>query len=182
VRFSDDTEDALVFVVALANTVPAGSASGADELTDPARLTALLDEHGYSGRRDGDDAELADVRATRDRLRALWSLDENGIVTEVNAMLAEADALPQLTRHDALDWHIHATSLDAPLAERIRVEAAMAFVDVVRGGATPLLRVCGADDCEGVFLDQSKNGSRRFCSVRCGNRMNVNAYRERRRG
>jgi len=55
----------------------------------------------------------------------------------------------------------------------------MAFVDVVRSTATAQLRVCAAHDCEGVFVDLSKNGSKRFCSLRCGNRMNVNAYRER---
>jgi predicted RNA-binding Zn ribbon-like protein len=29
-------------------------------------------------------------------------------------------------------------------------------------------------------VDLSRNGSKRFCSVRCGNRMNMVAFRERR--
>ena len=178
-RFTGDTEDSLAFVTALVNTLPAASASRADELTTPEQLVWLLDEHAYSGRRDGDQAELDEVRTTRDRLRRLWGLGVEELVDDVNRMLAEAAALPQVTRHDHLDWHIHATRPEAALAERIRVEAAMAFVDVVRGGATSQLRVCAADDCEGVFVDLSKNGSKRFCSLRCGNRMNVNAYRER---
>ena len=41
------------------------------------------------------------------------------------------------------------------------------------------LRVCAADDCEGLLLDLSRNGLKRFCSVRCGNRMNMIAFRER---
>ncbi len=82
-------------------------------------------------------------------------------------------------RHDEFDWHIHATPLDAPLAERIRVEVALALVDIIRAGATDRLRVCEAHDCEGVLVDLSRNGSKRFCSVRCGNRMNMIAYRER---
>ncbi|GAA2089529.1 CGNR zinc finger domain-containing protein [Pseudolysinimonas kribbensis] len=178
-RFSDDTEASLAFVVALANTVPTASASGADELETPEQLAWLLDEYGYSGRHDADEAELEEVRAARAQLRSLWRLRKDEAVAEVNRMLVDAGALPQLVRHDHLDWHIHATSLDAPLAERIRVEAAMGFVDVIRAAATSQLRTCEAHDCEGVFVDLSRNGSKRFCSLRCGNRMNVSAYRER---
>src|SRR5829696_1388661 len=41
-------------------------------------------------------------------------------------------ALPQLVRHDGLDWHIHAVPRDAPLDRRIVVESALAMVDVIR--------------------------------------------------
>ena len=178
-RFTGDTEADLLFVVALVNTEPSASASGADELAEPEQLEWLLDEHGYSGRRDGDDAELAEVRRVRAELRRFWTYSRDESVSAVNRILSSAKALPQLVKHDNLDWHVHATSSDAPLAERISVEAALAFSDVVRGNAADQLRVCAADDCDGVFVDLSRNGSKRFCSLRCGNRMNVTAYRER---
>lgn len=178
--FTPDTEGSLGFVVALADTVPDASASGQDELSDPESLSHLLDTWHYSGRRDGDIRELAEVKAARDRLTAIWHLDRDGVVAEVNAILAESNALPQLVRHDHLDWHIHGTAPDAPLAERILVEASMALVDVVRADAIDRLRDCEADDCAGIFVDLSKNGSKLYCSARCGNRMHVRAYRERR--
>ncbi len=109
-------------------------------------------------------------------------MDVDRAVVEVNRLLTAANALPQLRRHDGLDWHIHATEPEAPLAERVRVEAALALVDVIRSGATDRLRICSAEDCDGLLVDLSRNGSKRFCSVRCGNRMNVNAYRERQAG
>lgn len=177
--FTPDTEMALGFVAALADTVPEASATGLDELDDPASLVALLDTWRYSGRRDGDARELAQVKAARTRLTAIWHRDRDGVVDEVNAILAGANAVPRLVRHDGLDWHIHATESDAPLAERILVEAAMAFIDVVRADAIDRLRDCEADDCAGIFVDLSKNGSKRYCSTRCGNRMHVRAYRER---
>jgi predicted RNA-binding Zn ribbon-like protein len=177
--FTNDTEASLGFAAALADTVPEASDSGDDELSTPAQLTALLDTWKFSGRRDGDDRELAEVRAARTRLRALWLLDRDDAVDEVNDLLVDARALPQLVRHDGLDWHIHATDIDAPLARRILVEAAMAFVDVIRADEIERLRVCDADDCEGLYVDMSKNASRRFCSTRCGNRMAVRAYRAR---
>lgn len=177
--FTNDTEASLGFAAALADTVPEASDSGDDELSTPAQLTSLLHMWKFSGRRDGDDRELADVRAARTRLRALWLLDRDDAVDEVNDLLVDARALPQLVRHDDLDWHIHATEIDAPLARRILVEAAMAFVDVIRADEMERLRVCDADDCEGLYVDMSKNASRRFCSPRCGNRMAVRAYRAR---
>ena len=177
--FTDDTVSALNFVAALADTVPEASESGADELATPDQLADLLDAWIYSGRRDGDAGALAEVVAARDRLRALWALDRDDAVVAVNEILAEANAVPRLVRHDTLDWHIHATSSETPLAERILVEAAMALVDVIRADETDRMRACAADDCSGIFLDLSKNGSRRFCSTRCGNRMAVRAYRAR---
>jgi predicted RNA-binding Zn ribbon-like protein len=97
-------------------------------------------------------------------------------------MLREARALPYLTRHDGSDWHLHATEPGAPLAERIRAEAAFALIDVIRMNEMGRLRVCAADDCTGLLVDLSRNGSKRFCSVRCGNRMNMVAFRERQGG
>lgn len=179
-RFSDDTEQALAFVAALVNSAPAASASGLDELASQDQLVVLLDQHTYSGRRDGDEKELAEVRRARGRLGRFWQLDADDSVELLNRMLSSARAMPQLVRHDHLDWHIHATEPDAPLAQRIEVEAALALADVIRGGARDQLRRCDADGCDGIFVDLSRNGSKRFCSVRCGNRMNVSAYRERR--
>jgi predicted RNA-binding Zn ribbon-like protein len=180
--FAPDTEESLDFTVALANTAPTASRSGTDELATPTQLTALLTEFRYSGRFDRDADELAQVIATRERLRTIWSLDRDGIADQVNAMLREANALPQLARHDGIDWHLHATPPHAPLAERIRVEISLALSDVIRTDTTDRLRVCAADDCDGLLVDLSRNGSKRFCSVRCGNRMTMVAYRERQAG
>jgi predicted RNA-binding Zn ribbon-like protein len=178
-HFAPDTEEVLEFAVTLANTHPLASRSGADELSTVEDLDAMLTRALYSGRIDRDEAERVDVVSTRDRLRAIWTLGRDDAVTEVNAMLSEADALPQLTRHDGSGWHWHATAADAPLAERIRVEIALALADVIRAGAMDRLRRCAAPDCAGLLVDLSRNGSKRYCSVRCGNRMNMVAFRER---
>lgn len=178
-HFAPDTEDTLEFVIALANTHPTASRTSLDELATPADLTALLDAHTYSGRFDRDLAELNEVHEARDQLRHMWSLPADDAVGVINAWLRDATALPFLTRHDHFDWHLHATPADAQLATRIRVEAALALVDVIRTGETGRLRVCDAPDCEGLLADLSRNGSKRFCSVRCGNRMNQLAHRAR---
>jgi predicted RNA-binding Zn ribbon-like protein len=42
------------------------------------------------------------------------------------------------------------------------------------------LQVCPEDDCAGAFYDESRNRSRRWCSMNVyGNRQKVRAYRDR---
>jgi predicted RNA-binding Zn ribbon-like protein len=178
-HFTPDTEDTLAFLVDLANTHPTASRSGADELAEPAELTALLDQHGYTGRFDRDAGELASVVRVREELRTLWSLPRDDQVGELNRWLREVNALPFLVRHDRFDWHLHATGPDAPLADRMRAEGALALAEVTRANANDRMRVCAAFDCTGLLLDKSRNGSKRFCSVRCGNRVNQQGFRER---
>jgi predicted RNA-binding Zn ribbon-like protein len=167
----------LVAAVTLVNTDDT-----VDELAGVEDLAAFYAEHEYTGRRDGDRAELDAVRALRPRLRALLTSERDDAARIVNEMLAEAGALPQLVRHDHWDWHLHAVDPRAPLSTRIAVETAMAMVDVIRADELSRLGTCADEDCTGVVLDLSRNRSRRFCSTACGNRNAVAAYRARRAG
>jgi predicted RNA-binding Zn ribbon-like protein len=172
--FAPDTADALEAAVVLAN-----SALEPDTLTTVEDLTAFFEGQGYSGAHRGDRTELEAVRAVRPRLRVLLLADRDAAVEHVNQVLADARAVPRLVRHDRLDWHIHAIDDDAPLADRVLVETAMAMIDVVRADEMGRLGVCAADDCDGLVLDLSRNRSRRYCSTTCGNREAVAAYRAR---
>ena len=176
-RFAHDTVVSLQAAVTLANT-----AEPPDTLASVDALDEFYAEFEYTGRRDGDDAELAAVRALRPTLRELLTSDRDRAVELVNEMLAEAGALPQLVRHDRWDWHLHAVEPEAPLATRIIVETAMAMVDVIRADELSRLGVCADEGCEGIVLDLSRNRSRRFCSTACGNRNAVAAYRARHSG
>ncbi|WP_439593195.1 CGNR zinc finger domain-containing protein [Microbacterium sp.] len=176
--FINDTRQALTAAVHLVNTLP--GYDGEDTLQTADDLDVYLRVNPYTGTIRRDAAEIDAVRGIRSRLRELWDVDRESAVPLVNRMLSDGHALPQLSKHDEFDWHIHATSDDASLATRILVEAAMAFVDVIRSDEYDRVRVCDADDCESVYVDFSRNGSKRYCDTgNCGNRMNVNAYRER---
>jgi predicted RNA-binding Zn ribbon-like protein len=176
--FADDTEASLRAAVALVN-----SAEDPDTLTEIGQLDEWYAEHGFTGRRDGDTAELDALRELRPVLRALLTAERDDAAELVNSLLAEAQALPQLRRHDGLDWHIHAVPAGAPLERRVAVEAAMAMIDVIRARELSRLSVCVDERCECLVLDLSRNRSRRFCSTTCANRNAVAAYRARgRRG
>jgi predicted RNA-binding Zn ribbon-like protein len=175
VLFAHDTEVALASAAALVNT-----AGPPEQLPDAGDLDRFVDTWRWTGARARNAAELRAVHALRPRLRRLWEVDEAHVVALVNELLQEANALPQLLKHDAWDYHLHATPTDAPLATRMAVEAAMAFVDVVRSKELSRLRVCELPGCGNVLVDLSKNRSKRFCDAGCGNRAAVAAYRARR--
>jgi predicted RNA-binding Zn ribbon-like protein len=177
VLFAHDTVASLRAAVDLVN-----SGEEPDTLTTVATLDAWYAEQGYTGRHDGDEAELAALRALRPVLRELLTAARDRAAQLVNGMLAGAGALPQLVRHDGLDWHIHAVPRDAPLERRVVVETAMAMIDVIRAGELSRLSVCADERCGGLVLDLSRNRSRRFCSTTCANRNAVAAYRARSRG
>ena len=180
--FIHDTEMSLRAAAALVNTLPETDSDGMDRLVTQADFDAYLDEYAYTGTFHRDDEELEAVRDNRPRLLELWSVGRDEAVPLVNAMLRDGQALPQLVRHDEFDWHIHATESEAPLSVRMLVESALAFVDVIRSDQWDRVRVCAADDCESVYVDFSKNGSKRYCDTgNCGNRANVAAYRNRKR-
>jgi predicted RNA-binding Zn ribbon-like protein len=176
--FAHDTEVALSAAAALVNT----SLQPTEELATLDDLDAFVRTWQWTGIRRRTRAELHAVQALRPRLRQLWLVDEDGAVQLVNTLLREANALPQLVKHDEWDYHLHATDPAAPLSDRMAVEAAMAMVDVIRMGEYGRLQTCAAAACEDVLVDLSKNRSRRFCGTSCANRTNVAAYRARRRG
>ena len=174
--FTHDTEMSLNATAELVNTARGGQ----ERLPDIAALDAFVDHWRWTGSRTRDRVELDAVHALRPRLARLWEMTEDEAVILVNTLLRDANALPQLLKHDGWEYHIHATPPEAPLADRMAVDAAMAFADVIRTGELGRLRVCAADDCDDVLVDLSKNRSRRFCGLTCANRVNVAAYRSRR--
>lgn len=174
--FAPDTEEALGTVVDLINT----SLGEADDLLTPADLDVFVAEQRFSGSRTHTDSELRSVRQLRTQLREIWLADEDSAVEQVNFILRNARALPQLVKHDDLGYHVHATTPQAPLSERMAVEAAMSLSDVIRSGERERLRSCAATDCDAVLLDLSKNRSKRYCDTgNCANREHVRAYRRR---
>lgn len=174
--FAPDTELALRSVVNLVNS----AANGSEGLASAEDLDRFLAAEGISGSRTRDDCELASVRQLRQQLTALWTADEDSAVETINRLLRKARALPQLVKHDHWDWHLHATTPEAPLVDRMSTEAAMALADVIRGKETDRMRICESEDCDAAVLDLSRNRSKRYCDTgNCANRAHVAAYRAR---
>ncbi|NAZ75291.1 RNA-binding protein [Kineococcus sp. T13] len=170
-----DTELSLQAAAVLAN-----SALPPDTLERVEDLDRFWQRFGYTGRRDGDAAELAAVRALRPLLRELLTSERDRAAELVNDVLARCGAVPRLVRHGAVDWHVHAVGSTEPLDVRVLVETAMAVLELVRLDEVSRLSTCADDGCDGVVVDLSRNRSRRYCSTTCANRNAVSAYRARR--
>ena len=118
--FGYDTDMALRAAAALANSEHAAP----DGLSTVQDLADFVLAWGWTGTVLGTPAELRQVRDIRAQVRSLWAPDEHAAVERVNVLLHQANAVPQLVKHDEYDWHLHATPSDAPLATRMVVEAA----------------------------------------------------------
>ena len=153
-------------------------------------LRSVADVAGF-GRRyafHGAPAEPGDVprlRAYRARLDAVAvaceSGDDQAAIAILNALLAETGAVPQVVAHDGRGPHVHVSRPTAPLADRIAAHLAMGLAELVVAGESRRLRSCASPACRDVYVDLSRNRSRRYCDSRtCGNRQHVAAYRARR--
>jgi predicted RNA-binding Zn ribbon-like protein len=179
VNFTHYSEDAAQLGADLVNT--RGRPSGREYLGDAETLREFLVEHEMQVPPRITDADIEDVHRWRDRLTAVWEIEGEGSKAEIlNQILREVDALPQLTDHDG-SWHVHYVCSDAPISHKIAGAAAMGLANVLSEYGVTRFGMCGAEDCLDVFVDTSRNKSRRYCGDTCSTRVNVAAYRKRKK-
>ncbi len=180
-EFTGYAEAAVTLAVDLVNS--RNPVSGRDDLQGPDDLADFLAAHRFSLQREVGPSELEAAKRARERLRAVFEApDEPTAMASINSLLSDADALPHLSNHDGEPWHLHFTRQDGPLAARIAAEAAMGLAVVIDHDGFDRLSVCEGHRCRDVFVDKSRNRSRRYCSPEvCGNRAHVAAYRARRK-
>jgi predicted RNA-binding Zn ribbon-like protein len=99
----------------------------------------------------------------------------------VNDLLIESDCRPRLISHDGLPHHLHYRPLAGDLAARVKGFTAAGLAYLIAEGWGSRLGRCHREGCAIAFVDTSRNGTRRFCSVRCANQVNVSNHRVRRR-
>ena len=128
-------------------------------------------------------AQAAALRPWAARLRAVFeAADVADKARLADALLVAADCRPRLVSHAAgKPFHFHYAPVETGLAARVRALTAAGLGHVVDGGAGARLRACDRPGCGVAFIDTSRNGRRRFCSVRCANQVNVATHRQRRR-
>lgn len=132
------------------------------------------------------ESDLAPLRRLRSGLRAVFDAaaadQQPEMVALLNDLLAKHRVSPIISGHDASDWHLHMAPGHGPLADDYAAGAAMGLTMAFLDLGPERFGLCAAEGCSGVFLDTSRNRSRRYCSDRCATRENVAALRSRRRG
>jgi predicted RNA-binding Zn ribbon-like protein len=125
--------------------------------------------------------DAARAARTADLVRAVAVADsQDDVLERLNELLALARPRPYATDHDG-DLHLHFARPDAPALEQLTTTVAMGLAQVVAQHGWQRLGVCSAEGCEDVYVDTSRNASRRYCSNTCASRSTVAAYRARRR-
>ena len=102
------------------------------------------------------------------RLRTVFTAAEQGEVDRaagiVNRLLDDYRPAPYLARHDGRGWHLHFQNTAPDTEPHWGAGFAAALASVLGSEAWRRLGVCSAPRCDRVFVDRSRNGSRRFCS------------------
>jgi CGNR zinc finger len=180
--------DAVVTVaVRLVNLLTAGEAYGRryappppDRLADA--ITVLL-RTTRSDPRDVTEDEAAEFGLIAGALRAVFEAVAEGRLDDaagdVNGLLRLTGARPHLDSHDGEPWHLHFHGADESLVTGWAAGCATGLAVVLGSDLYGRLGVCTADRCDRVYVDTSRNGTRRFCSTTCQNRVKAAAFRAR---
>ena len=84
--------------------------------------------------------------------------------------------------HDGAPLHIHWTPSTATFDDQVIADILMALAQEVCDHGTTRFGRCAATDCDHLYYDATRNGSRRFCSdPRCASRTHTADHRARRR-
>ena len=152
-----------------------------DPMADVAAVEALL--AGFDVEEPAPtEAELAGLREWTARLRSVFEPQADEARAElVNDLMVESDCRPRLISHDDLPYHLHYKPLAGDLAARVKAFTAAGLAYLVAEGWAGRLGRCQRAGCAIAFVDTSRNGTRRFCSVRCANQVNVTNHRIRQR-
>jgi predicted RNA-binding Zn ribbon-like protein len=98
----------------------------------------------------------------------------------LNAALDRAGPRLHLARQDAdIGWRIEN---GPPCAERLLAPVLWSAADLLAGPRRGLVRKCANPQCGWLFIDDSKSGNRRWCSMSaCGNRAKAQRHYMKRR-
>lgn len=174
---TDENRSVLLMLVDLINS----GRNDQELLADAGAIEEFARRHDFSAPISATSADVELTHAVREDFETVFDSDAiEDVVAAVNSTLLRCNALPQLVRHDGWDWHLHGTAQTAPLPDRFAIDIAFALIDLIREHELSRLQVCAAEDCNAVFVDFSRNRSKRFCDTgNCANRTHVAAYRKR---
>ncbi|WP_231482695.1 CGNR zinc finger domain-containing protein [Nocardioides sp. URHA0020] len=153
------------------------------DLAEVDGLAAYLDDRPRLRER-ASDRDCMLLRKLQRELRPVFEDGEVGdvaaVVDGLNGLLARHPMVPQISDHDAR-LHLHVGTGSSSVAEQLTGESLLGLSTLVCDLGADRLGVCQSAPCTNAFVDASPNRSRRYCSDRCASRVNVAAYRARRR-
>jgi predicted RNA-binding Zn ribbon-like protein len=153
-----------------------------EHLSEAEVLRRLLRRFGYDqAAAKVTEADVEWARGVRDRLRgAFEARNEDEAVATLNDVLAETDARPRLVRRGP-GWRFEYGPPPGEGAAFLAPLAATALLEAIRDEGWERFGICSAGPCTCVYVDRSRNRSRRYCCQLCADRASQAAYRARKR-
>ena len=180
--FSHYKDEPIQMAVDLINTLDV--VTGEEKLATPDDVSHFIESHDGGWCKPGwaaGERDLLEVRALRSRLRAVFDAEDEMVAADaLNSILADADAVPRLSLHGESP-HLHFETDDDDPARWLAAITAMGLAVAMIEGGYERFGSCGSSTCDDVFVDVSRNRSRRHCSDTCTTRENVAAHRARQR-
>jgi predicted RNA-binding Zn ribbon-like protein len=175
-----DEKDSIGLAVGLVNTWDA--LHDPPDLLDVRTLGILLRWFELAAEADRvSEGDIAPVRRVRDRLRKAFDAEsEEEAVAELNALARGAGAVPQLERGNG-GWVFHYGAGRKTVAGELAGRASVALLGVIEQKGWDRFGLCAASPCCCVYVDRSRNKSRRYCCELCADRATQAALRRRRR-
>lgn len=187
-KFDSHVLSVLTTSVAAVNRLTAGHALGqpVEAPTGEAKPAAVAEALSADGRARPEvstqdaDVLIAVVVRMREVFEAVHAGDLDQAAKGVNALLIDTDARPQLDKAGD-SWNLHFHGPDDTLARGWAAGWAAGLAIALGSDLAGRLGVCAAPYCDRVFVDESKNSGRRFCSPQCQSRVKAAAHRARAR-
>lgn len=127
------------------------------------------------------DRDLSAFRRARGELRhAFDAPDEAAATRELNSILERRPVTVQLERGGGSRSLRH-QPVQSDLVDALLTESAIALLEAIRDGGWERFGTCAGSPCTCVYLDRTRNRSRRFCSDLCNDRVSQEAHRRRRK-
>jgi predicted RNA-binding Zn ribbon-like protein len=124
--------------------------------------------------------DLGQLRELRSALAGAFASavdgDDRAAVGALNGLLMVHPVQPVLVQHDSEPWHVH-LSESGSVTDRYAATAVIGLSLLVSALGTERLGICAIASCDRVFIDGSKNKSRRYCSEHSAAKGNVTSLR-----
>ena len=153
---------------------------------DVSAIRDLLRGHGFTRAAGAPDAEVERLgRRVTTLLDRFTELPDDDALEAIRWVDRELDALPiapAAVTHDGAPLHIHWTPTTATFDDQVMADVLMALTQELCDHGTKRFGRCAASDCDDLYYDTTRNGSRRFCAnPRCASRTHTADHRARRR-